>query len=236
MKERPAIFSGPMPCAVLEGRKLQTRRIIKNATGAFWDHAGYEPVIAACRLRWSWKATGELSEHGPSPLCPYGWPGDKIWVREACWAWGTWRRNGQTETGRQRWRFHADDRVAPLFEKPTEDLARREGGPGWAYRHARFMPRRASRIILRVTSVRVERLQTITDEDAIAEGCSGKDIEPIGEGGTIYAWKGRSGAASPRAHFAVLWEKINGKRAPWSNNPWVWVIGFERVETDHGSV
>ena len=91
-----------------------------------------------------------------------------------------------------------------------------------------FMPRWASRITLEVESVRVERLQDISEEHAIAEGCTGRDPEPVAEGGTIYYRPGISSAPSPLAHYRMLWESINGAGS-WALNPWVWVVAFKRV-------
>lgn len=128
-------------------------------------------------------------------------------------------------------------------------------GGRFRWRPAIFMQRKYSRISLGVLEVRVQRVQDITEEDARAEGCSGKDREPVAEGGTIYAWHGRSSAPCPRAHFYTLWDRINGARrrrvplmvgdpdyrldrpwktvidtsARWEANPWVWAITFKPV-------
>jgi hypothetical protein len=147
---------------------------------------------------------------------PYGRPGDHLWVKEVCWIWGQWARDGKTATGRDKWRFKAIGRQV-RFDKP-ERTAKRGGCAGWVYRHTRFMPRWACRTILEVTGVRVERVRDITEEDAKAEG-----IDDL--------WLVQHQVGPPRKReFWYLWDSLNGPRGfGWDVNPWVWVISFKRV-------
>lgn len=230
-KERPILFSAPMVRAILDGKKTQTRRLVgldtmrrSDTPGYDWTWRGQAPIRSIAQQRrhpsGCWQ---DVSNELLLSLCPYGVPGDRLWVKESYrlrldqdakkpsddwWKSGAWyAADGSTPSGCG-------------------------GGPG-KLRPSIHMPRWASRITLEIKSVRVEQLQDISEEDAKAEGCPGFDPEPADEGGTIYAWKGRSSAPSPRAHFAGLWDSINHDRAPWASNPWVWRVEFARVELLH---
>ena len=188
--------------AILEGRKTQTRRVVKpqdavefNDVGAFmWLHDERKPH--PCEYACS---------RGGLELCPYGAPGDRLWVRET-------------------WACLDPSRRTVVLYKADESPLRE-----YVWRPSIHMPRWASRLTLEVTGVRVERLQDISEEDAKAEGCSGFDPSPEAESGTAFVWKGRSSKPDPRAHFAWLWESFNGPES-WAANPWVWVVEFRRVE------
>ena len=244
MTDRPILFSAPMVRAILDGRKTVTRRLVKDAGGAFWDHAGYRPSVADGRVRWHCVDTGaEVGPCSPMPWSPYGGPGDRLWVRE------TWRYHDWTNDGLP-WIAYAADGCHRLCEHVTADWADRVCDV-WAtlsdpdnyqidgaardrkWRSPLFLPRWASRLTLRVTSVRVERLQAITEEDAIAEGVRAvvftpDDGFPSSIGYVFGDDDGRSVLyPTAREAFAVGWDSINGKRAPWASNPWVWVVGFE---------
>lgn len=219
MKERPILFSAPMVRALLAGTKTQTRRIVKPDTGS--------PVIEPY-VHWQERTFGSCSTDGTSSIihCPYGQLGDRLWVKE------TWRTE-ELEDGFDGIRFRADDAFQRI--ENTEAAAdrwleahKKPSAVGGKWRPSIYMQRWASRLVLEVTGVRVERLNAISEADAIAEGCSGVDPEPKSEGGTLYAWKGRSSAPDPRAHYAALWESINGPGS-WAANPWVWAISFKRV-------
>jgi len=206
MSEKPILFSGPMVRAILEGRKTMTRRIVKGVT--LHESGDY---IADTKGRWMC----DVASTGMLSCCPYGNRGDRLRVKEACWIWGSWRKNGVTKTGRQRWRFYEIEPRRVVYEKP-EATAKRGGGEGWVYRHSRYMPRWASRLTLEVTAVRVERLMDITLSDVEREGaieCTTEinDVLPI---------------------WIKLWNSINGKRAPWESNPYVWVVSFKRVSNE----
>jgi hypothetical protein len=144
--------------------------------------------------------------------CPYGAPGDRLWVKE------TWAIDAEdVETARRRHEDVLLDAcpVGPYYRATASDFD--ESSLRW--RPSIHMPRWASRISLEVTGVRVERLQAISEADAVAEG--------------VHYELGEVKPDSPNAHrisFSTLWDELNAKRAPWSSNPWVWVIEFRRVE------
>lgn len=202
MKERPILFSGAMVRAILEGRKTQTRRVVKpqpTSRGArSWD----EPV---CHLADSKFVVGR-----------------RLWVRE------TWQ-GPLLDSEEHEAQFREDGPDA--FKKPgfcayratdTLDAVDSDGNDlGW--RPSIHMPRWASRILLEVTGVRVERLNDISKADAIAEGAppSHPSIDRVS------AEYGH--ADFSRSWYAQLWDQINGPGS-WDANPWVWVVEFKRVE------
>lgn len=149
MKERPILFSGPMVRAILAGRKTQTRRICKKA---WWDEFTWAGDVYPAResgwIAWWPKGDAEFTKRAylDGFLCPYGQPGDRLWVRE------TWLLVDDMN-GSQQVHYRADNEDIPGSWKPSL-----------------FMPRWASRISLEITGVRVERLQGITEEDAQKEG------------------------------------------------------------------
>ncbi|OAM21655.1 hypothetical protein A7P89_07475 [Eikenella corrodens] len=197
MRERPILFSGPMVRAILEGRKTQTRRIVnpqpKNRRGGRWMYC-YESTNkkdeGSFSYSWPDKNGNCCAERGwESQItyrCPYGQVGDRLWVREA-WA-------VHPETGSLLYRAD-DDALENIRWKPSI-----------------HMPRKHSRILLEMTSIKVERLQAISREDALAEGT---DSDPA--------------AVDPIGSFAKYWDYINGVES-WETNPWVWVVGFRKVE------
>lgn len=209
-KSRPILFSGPMVRAILDGRKTQTRRAVKDVPD--WCLSGDVAAITNGAGEWAISQLGTRPRVWPPDpksgfTCPYGQPGDELWVRE------TWRPLSEfdpsPETGAAYW---ADSHVG---------LERRNGDAKW--RPSIHMPRWASRITLTVTAVRVERLQDISEADAIAEGCSEfyGDIMNINDGHVGTATRPR------RFAFRDLWQSINGPDS-WDANPWVWVVEFER--------
>lgn len=181
MKERPILFSASMVRAILDGRKTQTRRIVKDKAGAFTgdETPGWWNMIK----------------------CPHGAPGDRLWVKETV----RW-------TGGPRAEYVADGAPCVIDTWP------------WKLNPlpSMYMPRGASRLTLEVTAVRCERLQDITEDDIVAEGCTVDVVAKM----TGIPW-----SSLPTLHVAwrEAWDSINGKRAPWSNNPWVWAISFRRV-------
>lgn len=222
MSERSIIFSAPMVRAILEGRKTQTRRVVKPQPPDWLAQhldSGFRTVKHLHGDLYGAMATvGDASacRSEDTIRCPYGAPGDTLWVREA-------HSLRATEDG---WmvRYIADG---------VERLARRDIDPWlndcfeeWVRRSPIHMPRWASRLTLRITDVRVERLQEISEEDAYLEG--------VGTPGAIermrQAHGGSTEHADARVWFRNLWDSINGKRAPWSSNPYVWALSFERVK------
>ena len=197
MKERPILFSGPMVRAILEDRKTMTRRMVKpQPTQGEIGHFGQGiPFVRGKK--------GDIR-------CPYGQPGDRLWGRESGWE-RPYRTPRMMREGADTWApyyFDADD----WNEDDRADFKRW----GFKRRPSIHMPRCASRILLEITSVRVERLQDISELDAWSEGCEGYDDDVTG---------GMSGYRE----FSQLWEQINGPGS-WDADPWVWVIEFRRVK------
>lgn len=217
MKTRAILFSGPMVRARQDGRKTQTRRVVKG-TALDWLEQGFTPAFVA---------------DYQNRLCPYGQPGDRLRVKEAAWMWCERRPNGKTKTGRDKW-IYVPMREAPIHytadhpRRPAVDVVSPDTGNqwGWRLKIGRFLPSWASRITLEVTGVRVERLHDISEADAREEGVA---YDP-GEGGFFHV-AGLAGCVSDSAvgSFRLLWESINGT-ASSDANPWVWVVEFKRVE------
>lgn len=206
MKERPILFSGPLLPAILEGRKTQTRRgAVKTSRPDVVAPVDFDAV--ECALEIENKQTG-IRCWKP---CPYGKPGDRLWVRE------TWQHSNHPlgpydESCSVFYRAdYLDDPHGPDGERSPEGKYR-------TWRPSIHMPRAACRIVLEITAVRVERLQDISTEDAIAEGTRGGH-------GSI---PGYPYNATPQEHFQHVWEEING-RGSWAVNPWVWVVEFRRI-------
>ncbi len=223
MKARPILFSGAMIRALLDDLKDKTRRVVKLDVPEdadevfFWSGddlraAGHRNVAeTGCWARRNGR-DGYLRFLGP---CPYGVPGDLLWVRESCWIYGEWHEDGRTPTGRRRWRFKAIGQQV-RFANPRDEgepIAHLGGGPGWSYRNSIHMPRWASRITLRITDVRVKRLNDISEEDAQAEGVRSTFGEPFDP----------SSSLTDRRRFELLWNHINGPGS-WDANPWVWAL------------
>lgn len=192
MIERPILFSGPMVCAILGNRKTQTRRVVK-------------PRETLC------------IGHDKLRICSYGNVGDALWVRET---WCCQMDNGMfvyDDKGTHLCHYAADGVEVIADDGDGGQKYRKDGTEASPWRPSIYMPRWASRITLEITAIRVERLNSITEEDALAEGFT--------------AWTHRTeGQITARCGFMELWEKINGKRHPWESNPFVWVIEFQRIE------
>ena len=201
MKESPILFSAPMVRALLAGTKTQTRRIFKPDRMT-WDANGRYTTYAM--------RGGELSTTGSGPFkpsswlhyCPYGQPGDRLWVRET---FGHFERNENFAPG-----------CEVFYRADGESLALEP------WRPSIHMPRWASRITLEVTGVRVERLQDISADDARAEGCQDKPVDGAEQASIDLLAK---------LWYHDLWEQINGLDS-WAANPWVWVVEFKRVKGD----
>jgi len=235
MRERPILFSGPMVRAILDGTKTQTRRVVKPA-GALLAMS-WSPLHPERGLRVTTR-TGKHSTHtGPVSealsACPYGEPGDRLWVRET---WGLHGHGDYTWWCRDSIKGRTADDLALSYEVAYAADATSE------YDHWRpsiHMPRWASRLTLEVTSVRVERLHAITEDDARAEGVDWSRPEPYGERWDDDREDPRevgyppAGASFARDNFRRLWSSINRSES-WAANPWVWVVGFKRVEVRHG--
>lgn len=197
MKERPILFNGPMVRALLNGSKTQTRQVAKLTDAAhIKEPRGYR--------RW------HPADPEGSKACPYGKPGDQLWVRE---------RHRFLDCGEID--YFADG--AEVWER-MQDHIRLDGAAKW--RPSIHMPRTASRITLEITGARVERLQYISEADALAEGCT-KNHNGYFWGGH-HPVSGLKQMATAEDAYRDLWESINGPGS-WDTNPWVWAVEFKRL-------
>ncbi|WP_334642217.1 hypothetical protein [Klebsiella aerogenes] len=229
MTERGMIFNGEMVRAIIDGRKTQTRRIVKGTDGAVkfckeWDINGEEIFVVL----------GEKDHTGMNPVlgaisCPFGGVGDRIWVRET---WSdvnlegipavAYRADGDVYSLMDDESF-LDEDGAFNYDEPRvtkyhfaawySDLI---GGIEGDWRPSIHMPRWASRILLEITDIRVERLASVSDEDA---GKEGYPADPSPFGGPMDKW----------LWFRQLWDGIYPKHS-FKHNPWVWVIEFKRIK------
>ena len=175
MKERPILFSAPMVRALLDGSKTQTRRVVKGSEK--WPTTAVKAVVLQTRGT-SMAVDAQRQCYGPEIKCPYGMPGDGLWVRE------TWlQTNPFTEGGMHTYGYRATDAIE---------------FPDAIWKPSIHMPRKASRVDLGVKSVRVERLQDINRGDAMAEGCSFPNMANGADPRKWYAdlWSTINGAGS----------------------------------------
>lgn len=236
-KERPILFAAEMVRAILAGTKTQTRRVVKPQPPCGTN--GASPMTSRtgsfeCRETGSWKwlrfapmkegeSNGELSSHAEllsTGRCPFGVPGDRLWVREA------WSIVTGSYVPHLEYRADGQERVWDLDEFPPEFPKADDWRPG-KWRPSIHMPRWASRITLEITGVRVERLRDITEADAMAEGvapyrCPAADALMNAVGGGMKPCPYTSG-------FANLWNSIAKPGETWDANPWVWVVEFKQI-------
>ncbi len=217
-KERPIIFSGPMVRAIIEGRKTQTRRVVKNQGSL--DFLGGSGDDRNDPSMWGWRVDGNGRDefvplaksewYDSCARCPYGVPGDTLWVREG---FSTDHRAFYPHWGL----VYRADRTVLDSDIENGQVFSHEAGKSFPFRWrpSIHMPRWACRLTLAVKAVRVERLQDISEADAIAEGCCTR------------TYRDGRGHEDARLDFKRLWDSINGKRHPWASNPWVWVVEFE---------
>ena len=211
MKERPILFKGEMVRAILDGKKTQTRRVMKVQP----SQEGMKPIRLVSstakedrknidKLHWALVSDLDILVSDDEYFdCPYGRPGDQLWVRE------TWAKSN-----------NCNDRT--IFYKSTDgDLIQR--ALSYSERESRWRPsihmfREYSRIDLLIKDVRVERLQDITNEDTLKEGI-----------GHLFGYDESKGPPRDgRQRFYELWQSINGCDS-WDANPWVWVVEFEKL-------
>jgi hypothetical protein len=208
LRERPILFSAPMVRAILAGSKTQTRRIVKFRQFGPTETKGYDWTFRDRRGLWQDVRSEDLVRR----WCHYGVPGDRLWVRETFYCDDYRHPNIPPEERTPEWREQM------LHFRADVPGGRFADAGYWAepgrWKPSIHMPRWASRITLEITSVRVERLQEITEEDALAEG--------VDSGGF-------TGPHPARAAFVHLWSEINGAES-WHANPWVWVVAFKRVQ------
>lgn len=212
--------------AILEGRKSQTRRIVKIP---------YAEHVHSFRSDHNdenerWIGMDGNVQISPWAKCPYGQPGDVLYVRESHYRYGHWNKNGTTKTGKQKWKFIPATNLPScrFMDDPPNEIEKNSYRKiGWYKRPGIFLPKELSRIHLKVENVRVERLQDISEDDARSEGVK-YDIE------SGYYFIGDEIMEQTATDcFIKLWDKINGTRAPWESNPWVWVVEFSRIENYH---
>lgn len=193
MADRPILFSKPMVRAVLAGTKTQTRRAVK--------HPLLKDLPRIIDMGDGW-----WGNEAAQARCPYGQPGDRLWVREA------WSHDAESL---EQCRASAEDAMGGGAYGPYYRAT--EVAPDTlSWKPSIHMPRWASRITLEVTGVRVERLQDISEADAVAEGVKNSLHLPGGRFAT--------------ENYAHLWWTINGDGS-WEANPWVWAVEFKRVTT-----
>jgi hypothetical protein len=235
--ERPILFSAPMVRAILDGRKTQTRRVVKapiptDADEVFhWSGEEYRRLgatnVAETGL-WARRNAGPAGWLRFIAPCPYGVPGDRLWVRETWKAQEAFDQLSPLEIGQQFADELGDAACCPVQYvvdgRLEGSVALWQQSPPGKTRVSIHMPRWASRITLQITDVRVERLNEISIEDAKAEGLSW--VSPtFGVLGIAESW-----SQNPVDAYARLWEHINGPGS-WAANPWVWAVTFERVNS-----
>ncbi|EDX0900972.1 hypothetical protein AB5G42_005076 [Salmonella enterica subsp. enterica serovar Teko] len=222
MKERGMIFNAEMVQAILDGRKTQTRRVLATYQDAVkfcpeWDVNGKQIFIVL----------GEKDHTGMNPVitaipCPFGQPGDRIWVRE------TFRVHSRaTDVATLVYRASVRNSWTEQTHRVPVAVCNKPATPE-KWTPSIHMPRWASRITLEITDVRVERLHSISERDALREG-----LFQLPASGRYCLQPGMQyfGMASHSAKevYSWLWASIYGEES-WAANPWVWVIEFKRVE------
>lgn len=199
MKQRPILFSTPMVQAILAGRKTQTRRVIKEQPKHNQEYG--QGTTKTGGRHWVFGVTG--SSIVDVIKCPYGQPGDVLWVRE------TWFNNAGF--GAPVYVYRADGEFSDQFHRYSTYKWLRDQ---CKWKPSIFMPKDAARVWLRITNVRVERLQDINRKEAILEG---------------FPFPNKLDGQDPKKWFSDIWQSINGTDS-WNANPWVWVVEFERIE------
>lgn len=219
MRDR-ILFTAPMVCAIRRGQKTQTRREVK----------GLEEGVCCLGIEKDGTYLFTRGHAYAKVQCPYGKPGSRLYVCETFYAYGRWETRFSAKKGRDEWHFVDRTEELGLPYKYAADApevmisSRNSVYSGWHRRPAIFMPRKAVRIVLEVVIVRVERLQDITEADAVTEG-----VQPTGGGRYWLGADGLTPRGSARDAYRDLWEHINGAGS-WESNPWVWVYEFKEIE------
>ena len=252
--EKPILFNTEMVKAILEGRKTQTRRVIKDSFNGCWTNGGPHPcpnnpvVVHPGEVL---KAFGEpdivvdytnvveamfhCSTMDKTARCPYGKIGDQLWVRETFYAYGRWLHVFDPDELKYVWTFEdltTERELSYRYEENPPEIVnkkRKKDMARWYKRPSIFMPRQAARILLEITNIRVKRVQEITGYAALAEGIKGS--LPYARSMTQARIDYESRAPGFISDFRTLWNSINEKRGfGWDINPWVWVVEFKRIE------
>ena len=221
MTDRPILFSAPMVQAILDGRKTQTRRAVKPQPAG--EIRRGEPDFNHWIDTKYWERQNQKENRGIGTrgfACTYGQPGDRLWVRET---WMDLQGTGiEIVTGsRERYAYGADTPRGSYGDDQRKCY-------GLKWRPSIHMPRAASRITLEITSVRVERLQDISEADALAEGI---DLDALAESQDRYdmvADQNMTGRPTAVGACRGLWLSINGLES-WEANPWVWAVSFKPI-------
>jgi hypothetical protein len=267
--EHPILFSTQMVKAILEGRKTQTRRIVKPSN----EQKLFLSLDLLLKSKFDYIIDNYAQFIHPlgGPLtvfkCPYGKVGDKLWVKESFYAFGKWSRRFNEKKKRDEW-FFIDKTIGSGVEYKFEDdpptdwqqakniISFEERRKSMAYhkRPSIYMPRKACRIELKIVNIRVERLHDITEEDCKNEGIDCQNLEgedhflmyspkdkrkgifcgPCRVDGTYVSKTSAFFSDKPAWHsYRSLWQSINSEKS-WKDNPWVWVIEFEKyTKTDN---
>jgi len=218
---KPILFSAPMVRAILDGRKTQTRRVVKPQPTVTENGCPRWGTYDGRKMHMVPRRAGGGSAVTMTDLigeyCPYGRVGDQLWVRETWHPFGTGKHPNWMS---DRVLYRADNEGLQPFDgcasHPLPSPVEWSGRQTSAWKPSIFMPRWASRLTLEITSVRVEQVADITTKDCAAEGVQlepGRDTEHL------------------KRDFIELWDSINAKRGyGWSANPWCWVVAFKRVQ------
>ena len=203
MKQRPILFSTPMVQAILDGRKTVTRRMVR------FPYSNDALKFDCSTNRITWAGFNGNTQITPWQDCQYGKPGDVLWVRET---FAPYVIDNYDDKGNDKytWLFKADGQESQWILDGMEDAT---------WKPSIHMPKAACRIFLEVVSVKVERLQDITEGDCVREGIK-KESE--------------NGYPSALPQFEHLWQLINGSDS-WDANPWVWVVEFKRIEKPYSA-
>lgn len=213
MSDRPILFNGEMVRAILAGTKTQTRRPVVLEDFKASDTTGCDFAYRDKRSLWDDVTTARLIEK----RCPFGMPGDTLWVRET-WrpvmgGWASWIEYPDgSSTPASQVAFAAMGEMKRIAVRMSGRSEKGEAVHSEAWHPSIHMPRWASRLSLRVTDVRVQRVQDISEADAQSEGCESRKA--------LY-----------RPMFTCTWDDIYGDKASWQANPWVWAVSFERVQS-----
>jgi hypothetical protein len=231
MTDRGIPFSAPMVSALQAGQKTQTRRLLRNPEY-------YGCPTGDCPHERQTECNAAMAALSAKEV-EYA-PGDRLYVREAYYQFGHWEPAGElTKGGKIKWRFIGDPTRVTFEEPGTFMPGRREredNVPRWYKRLGRFMPRALSRMTLLVTDVRVERLQDISEADAVAEGIEQRRRDPVLWRNYTHAGNLR-GTSCPVTSYRTLWNSLHtdpGTR--WEDNPWIVAVSFNchkgNIDTD----
>lgn len=241
MKTTPLLMTGGNVRLIQQDLKTNTRRVVPNCPS--WDHCGkdimdwglsgiYQDEENTSHAHWWLDVQTDVDDNSHDEIkCPYGGPGDRLAIKETFWAWGEWFQrpdHSKNDARAMRWEWlDLTDAQHPVIydcdisEEPKEKATTRDL-IGYHKRPSIYLPKTAWRLFLEITRVDVERLQSIQQIDAEAEGCFGK-------------FHGKTMTLSPIAQYRDLWESINGKQRPgkpdisWAANPMVYSIHFKRI-------